>query len=66
MLKRSEINRIIDEHVIDERDRYILKRKMLDGVHYPQIAEEMGEMWSISTIQKRASAAKKSIAPYMN
>lgn len=65
MRTRSEINLIIDEHVIDERDRYILKRKLLDGVHYPQIVEEMGEAWSLSTIQKRASAARKSIDQYI-
>lgn len=65
MRTRSEINRIIDEHVIDERDRYILKRKLLDGAHYPQIVEEMGEAWSLSTVQKRALAAKKSISQYI-
>ena len=65
MRTRSEINRIIDEHITDERDRYILKRKLLDGVHYPQIVEEMGARWSLSTVQKRAIAAKKSIQQYI-
>lgn len=65
MRTRSEINRIIDEHITDERDRYILKRKLLDGVHYPQIVEEMGERWSLSTVQKRAITAKRSIQQYI-
>ena len=65
ILTRTEINRIIDEHIMDERDRYILKRKLLDGVHYPQIVEEMGDVLSLSSVQKRASAAQKAIAAYL-
>lgn len=65
MVTRSEINGIIDEHIMDERDRYILKRKLLDGAHYPQIAEEMGGAWSLSCVQKRAAAAMKILDKYI-
>ena len=65
MVTRSEINGIIDEHIMDERDRYILKRKLLDGAHYPQITEEMGGAWSLSCVQKRAAAAKRVIGRYL-
>lgn len=65
MVTRSEINGIIDEYIMDERDRYILKRKLLDGAHYPQIAEEMGGAWSLSTVQKRAASALKILDKYI-
>lgn len=65
MVTRSEINGIIDEHIMDERDRYILKRKLLDGAHYPQIVEDMGGEWSLSCVQKRAAAAKRVIGRYL-
>lgn len=50
---------------MDERDRYILKRKLLDGAHYPQIVEELGDRLTLSTVQKRASAAQKILAAHM-
>ena len=40
---RSEIDRLIDEWVIGrnaERDRSILKRRLLDGITYDCLAEE--------------------------
>jgi hypothetical protein len=40
---RSEWEHLIDEYVIGknaERDRQILKRRMLDGVHLEPLAEE--------------------------
>ena len=65
MATRSEINKVIDEHIMDERDRYILKRKLLDGARYPQIVEELGDVLSLSSVQKRASAARKTIKQYL-
>ena len=61
MATRSEI----DEHIMDERDRYILKRKLLDGAHYPQIVEELGDVLSLSSVQKRASVARKIVAAHI-
>lgn len=65
MATRSEINKVIDEHIMDERDRYILKRKLLDGAHYPQIVEELGDVLSLSSVQKRASAARRIVAAHI-
>lgn len=37
---RSEIEHLIDEWIFSERDRAILKRRLLDGVCYEPLAEE--------------------------
>lgn len=37
---RSEIEHIIDEWVFSERDRKILKRRLLDGICFEPLAEE--------------------------
>lgn len=42
-LSRSEINNLIDEWVTGrnaERDRKILKRRLMDGITYDRLAEE--------------------------
>lgn len=39
-LPNSEIRRLIDEWIKSERDRNILKRRLLDGITYERIAEE--------------------------
>lgn len=39
-LSRSEINFLIDEWIFSERDRAILKRRMLDGICFEPLAEE--------------------------
>lgn len=39
-LSRSEIERLIDEWIFSERDRAILKRRLLDGICYEPLAEE--------------------------
>lgn len=36
----SEINFLIDEHIHSERDRKILKRRLIDGITYEALAEE--------------------------
>ena len=44
-LPRSEIENLIDEWIIGknaERDRKILKRRLLDGICYEPLAEEFG------------------------
>lgn len=38
----SQISALIDEHIHNERDRAILKRRMIDGVCYEPLAEEFG------------------------
>ena len=39
-LPNSEIQRLINEWIKSERDRNILKRRLLDGITYERIAEE--------------------------
>lgn len=41
-LPRSEISALIDEWILNERDRNILKRRLLDGVCHEPLAEEFG------------------------
>ena len=37
---RSEVERLIDEWIFSERDRKILKRRLLDGICFEPLAEE--------------------------
>ena len=39
-ISRSELNALIDEWIFNERDRKILKRRLLDGICYEPLAEE--------------------------
>lgn len=39
-LSTSQINYLIDEWIHNERDRAILKRRLLDGICYEPLAEE--------------------------
>ena len=39
-LSRSEIEHLIDEWTLNERNRAILKRRLLDGICYEPLAEE--------------------------
>lgn len=39
-IPRSEVEILIDEWIFKERDRNILKRRLLDGIIYEELAEE--------------------------
>jgi len=39
-LPRSELEHLIDEWILNERNREILKRRLLDGVTYERLADE--------------------------
>ena len=39
-LSRTEIEYLIDEYVFHERNRAILKRRLLDGICFEPLAEE--------------------------
>lgn len=41
-LSRSQVECLIDEWIFSERDRKILKRRLLDGICYEPLAEEFG------------------------
>lgn len=40
--KNSEIEAVIDEYIHNERNRAILKRRLIDGICYEKLAEEFG------------------------
>ena len=40
--KNSEICAVIDEYIHNERDRRLLKRRLVDGICYEPLAEEFG------------------------
>lgn len=39
-IPNSELSRLIDEWIPNERDRKIMKRRLIDGVIYDDLAEE--------------------------
>ena len=39
-LPRSKLESLIDEYIFSERDRLIMKRKLLDGITHERVAEE--------------------------
>lgn len=39
-LSNSQINSLIDEWIHSERDRLIMKRRLIDGIIYERLAEE--------------------------
>lgn len=39
-LSVKDVTEIIDQHVFSERDRRLLKRRMIDGIPYEELAEE--------------------------
>lgn len=48
-ISRTEMNELIDEWILKERDRQIMKRRMIDGICYEPLAEEFGV--SVQTIK---------------
>lgn len=38
-LPRSEIEHLVDEWIFNERNRQIVKKRILDGISYEQLAE---------------------------
>lgn len=53
-LSISEWEHLIDERIFSERDRYIMKRLLLDDVSYESISEEVG----LSTRYTKTIASK--------
>ena len=49
-LSRTEWENLIDEWIFSERDRAILKRRLLDGLTFEQLAEEFN--YSDKNIQR--------------
>jgi len=59
----SEISKIIDECIHSERDRAILKRRLVDGIKYEQIAEEFD--LSVRHVKKIIYKAEETIISYL-
>ncbi len=51
----TEIINLIDEYIHSERDRKIMKRRLVDGICYEPLAEE----FDISTIQAKRIVLKQ-------
>lgn len=41
-LSRTQIEVLIDEWIFSERDRALLKRRLLDGITFDSLSEEFG------------------------
>lgn len=39
-IPRSELEKLIDEWILNERDRKVIKRRLLDGIRYDKLSEE--------------------------
>lgn len=50
----SQVRNLIDEHLHSERDRAILKRRMIDGIRFEPLAEE----FDMSVVQIRRICTK--------
>lgn len=48
-MRRTEIEQIIDEYVLNERDRKLLKRRLIDGIKFEPLAEE----FELSTVRTK-------------
>lgn len=53
-IPRSEVEKIIDEWIFNERNRNLLKRRLLDGITYERLAEE----FDLSTQQVKSIVYK--------
>ena len=40
MYRNSEVEMLINDYIHSKRDREILKRRLIDGIHYDKLAEE--------------------------
>ena len=56
-ISNSEIEHLIDEYIHSERDRKILKRRLIDGICYEPLAWEMDmSVRQIKNIVSKAEA----------
>lgn len=55
-ISRSQYEHLIDEWIFSERDRAIIKRRLLDGITYERLAEEFDlSVRQTKTIVKKCS-----------
>ena len=59
----SQMEHLIDEHIHSERDRKILKRRLIDGICYEPLAEEFD--LSVRQIKKIVYKAEENLIKYL-
>ena len=59
----SEICKIIDETIHSQRDRALLKRRLVDGIKYEALAEEFD--LSVRHVKKIIYKAEETIISYL-
>lgn len=59
----SQISRLIDEVIHNERNRQILKRRYIDGICYEPLAEEFG--MSVRQIKNIVYKSEQILIKYM-
>ena len=62
-LSNSQISSLIDEWLHNERDRKILKRRLIDGIIYERIAEEYG--LSVTQAKNIVSNGRKELLKHL-
>ena len=62
-ISNSDISRLIDEWIHSERDRKILKRRLIDGICYEPLADEMD--MSVRPIKNIVSKAEAKLFKHM-
>ena len=60
----SQIERVIDEYIHNERNRSILKRRLMDGICFEPLAEEFD--MSVSQIKRIVYKGEKTIFRHLN
>lgn len=63
-LSRTQIENLIEEWILSERDRKILKRRLIDGICYEPLAEEFD--LSVRQIKKIVYKGKDKIFRHIN
>lgn len=64
---RSEWEQLIDEWIYNELDRHILKRKLLDGITFEKLVEEINEPFytlEIDQVKRRFYRAEERLFRY--
>lgn len=63
---RSKWEKLIDEYIRDENDRYIAIRYYLDGVCLIDIAEELNPSRSLSYMKRHKNMIYKTLIKHIN
>lgn len=59
----SQMTSLIEEHIHNQRDREILKRRLIDGMVYEKIAEEHG--LSVQRVKAIIYSAQQKLIKYL-